>query len=340
MKRKFVICMIISCLGCNDGNPDVSGIRANVKIERFDRYLFERFDTSRITESVNKMYQEYPYFASDFVTNILGLPPVNGNMDSSAMITYNELKRFINLTRPLHDSLSGKFRNMGELEEELKTGFRHVKYYYPGYNVPRLVAYIGPFDAPAVAVTPQSIGIGLQLFAGKEFSFYTSTQGQELYPMYISRRFEPQYITPSVMNAVIQDLYPDQSTGRPLVEQMIIKGKEWYLLDKLIPEAEDSIKTGYTAKQLKWAEANEGVIWNFFLQNNDLYTTEPVFIKNYMGEAPYTEGMPEQSPGNIGQWVGWQIVKAYAENHPEMKPDDIMKQDPKKIFSEAKYKPR
>jgi hypothetical protein len=338
MKRVLILMTIVLCFGCNNNKPDVSGITVNTKLERLDQFMFAKMDTSRIEESVKEMYRQFPFFAHDFVSNILGLPPVTDS--STAGITYSEMKRFMRLTRPLYDSIAPKFRNTSALEEKLKDGFRHVKYYYPAYNIPRLVAYVGPFDAPAVAMTPASVGIGLQLFAGKNFSFYATNEGQELYPMYISRRFEPQFIPAAVMNTVIQDLYPDQSPGRPLIEQMIIKGREWYLLDKLLPDEEDSIKTGYTLKQLKWANANEGLIWNFFLQNNDLYTTEPVFIKNFMGEAPYTEGMPEQSPGNIGQWVGWQIVKAYAANNPDMKPDEIMKQDPKDIFSKAKYKPR
>ena len=337
MKRLLIALIVFTWLGCNDNNPDVSGIQVDTKLERLDRFMFEQMDTSSMEASLNELHRRYPYFAGDFVSNILGLPPVT---DSAAAITYSEMKRFMQLTRPLFDSIAPTFRNTSEIEEKLNDGFRHVRYYFPAYQVPKLVAYIGPFDAPAVAVMPASIGVGLQLFAGKNFSFYATPQGQELYPMYISRRFEPQYIPAAVMNAVIQDLYPDHSAGRPLIEQMILKGREWYLLDKFLPEEEDSIKTGYTQKQLKWTNTNEGLIWNFFLQNNDLYTTEPVFIKNFMGEAPYTEGMPGESPGNIGQWVGWQIVKAYAANNPEMTPADIMKQDPKEIFSKAKYKPR
>jgi hypothetical protein len=142
------------------------------------------------------------------------------------------------------------------------------------------------------------------------------------------------------MTAVVEDINPFQVGGKPLIDQMIMKGKQWWLLDKFLPDTPDSLKTGYTGRQVAWCEGNEGVIWNFFLQGNDLYTTEPMFVKNFIGEAPGTEGMPAQAPGNIGQWVGWQIVKAYAANHPEMTPDAIMKADPRTILKESKYKPR
>ena len=51
---------------------------------------------------------------------------------------------------------------------------------------------------------------------------------------------------------------------------MIVKGKNWWLLDKLPPETPDSLITGYTQKQLM-RELNEGQIWNFFLDQNLFY---------------------------------------------------------------------
>jgi hypothetical protein len=107
----------------------------------------------------------------------------------------------------------------------------------------------------------------------------------------------------------------------------------------LMPESPDSLKTGYSQKQLNWCKANEGLIWNYFLQG-DLFTIDPDIIKNYLGEAPNTQGMPDVSPGNIGQWVGWQIVKKYETDNPSISPEQLMNTDARKIFEETKYKPK
>lgn len=235
-----------------------------------------------------------------------------------------------------------KFENLGWLEKELQQSFKYVKYYFPQYQLPsKVVAYIGPFDAPGVAITQYSLAIGLQLYAGKNFSFYTSMEGQEMYPAYISRRFEPSFITVNCMKAIAEDLFADKSQSKPLIEQMIDKGKYWWLVNQFMPGVQDSLITGYTQKQCDWCRKNEGLIWNFFLQsNNQLYTIDPDIIKNYIGDAPNTLGMPDVSPGNIGQWVGWQIVKSYFEKNPSISPLKLMATDPKKIFEETKYKPR
>lgn len=341
MKRSAVFFATLLLLaGCHHSNaPDVSGIQVNLQVERFDRFLFSKLDTGNARRAFSQLQSAYPYFADDFITNILSLPTARPPYaDSLSAGTFSELKRFIRLTRPLFDSLSGTF-DEAAATKELTLSFKYLKYYYPAYPLPRIVAYLGPFDAPGIAVTNHAVAIGLQLFGGKDFSFYNNEAGIALYPSYISRRFEQPYIPAGVMMAVVQDMYPDRSTGRPLVEQMIEKGKQWYLLDKFLPDVADSLKTGYTAQQLRWCSGNEGLIWNFFRESNDLYTTEPSFVQNYIGEAPSTPGMPPSSPGNIGQWLGWQIVQAYADKHP-VPPDSLMRTEAKKIFAESKYKPR
>jgi hypothetical protein len=342
--KSILVSSLTACTfaGCkNNHTPDVSNIKVDITIDRFDKFLFEKVDTLSIAKGANDLQAAFPYFTNDFISNILGLRVITPTTtDSAASATLFELKHFIHVTRPLYDSLAYKFSNLSRLENELNQPFKYLKYYFPNYQIPKIVAYVGPFNAPGIAITNDALAIGLQLYGGKDFSFYTSAEGQEVFPLYISRTFEPQYIPANAMKAIEEDLYPDKSGGRPLIEQMIQKGKEWYMLDKLLPETPDSIKTGYTAGQLKWCENNEGLIWNFFLENNYLYTEEFDIIKTYIGEAPNTQGMPDASPGNIGQWVGWKIVKKYAEKNESLSLDALMKMDNKKILSEAKYKPR
>ena len=43
-----------------------------------------------------------------------------------------------------------------------------------------------------ILLTTDAMAIGLQLYMGKNYSLYQTEAGQELYPAYISRRFEPR----------------------------------------------------------------------------------------------------------------------------------------------------
>ncbi|PWT77792.1 MAG: hypothetical protein C5B59_03070 [Bacteroidetes bacterium] len=326
--------LIISC-GHSRNAPDVSTIPVTVTIERFDHAFFE-IDSNDVLRGLHELNTRYPYFTFDFVANILGAGPLSDTNKTAILATRTFLSSYL----PVRDSIAPLFKDLGWLEKELQDGFKHVKYYFPNYQLPpKVVAFIGPFDAPGIAMTQFTLAIGLQLYAGKNLSFYRSVRGQELFPEYISRRFEPAFIAPNSMKAIAEDIFPDNSGSRPLIEQMIEKGKYWWLVNRFMPDVADTLITGFTQKQTDWAKENEGLIWNYFLQS-DLFTIDPDLIKNYIGDAPHTQGMPDSSPGNIGQWVGWQIVKKYASENPDLTPAMLMKMDPKKIFNETKYKPK
>jgi len=337
MKKTSLILLVFVFAACGNRKniPDVSDISVNVTIERFDKAFFN-LDSNNIVSGLKQLNRQFPYFTNDFIANILGAGPLTDTNQTAFIAS----RQFLTSYQPVKDSIELQFEKISGLEKELKKGFQFVKYYFPNYQLPpKVVSYIGPFDAPGVAITRYTLAIGLQLYAGKDFSFYKSKQGQELYPAYISRRFEASYISANCMKAIAEDLFPDNSGSKPLIDQMIEKGKYWWLIDQFLPETADSLKTGFTQKQSEWCKSNEGLIWNFFLQN-DIYTIDPDLIKAYIGDAPNTQGMPDASPGNIGQWVGWQIVKKYIAGHPAIMPEQLMKTDARKIFEEAKYKPK
>lgn len=335
---KITYCLLIALVfwSCNNrgSGPDVSGIKVDLKLERFEKSFFA-IDTNNIAQGLIKTHGEFPDFYPDFMQNILG---VSGNpADTTTLsVTKNILRSYTSFA----SDLKKKFSNTTQLENELKRGFQFVKYYFPDYKIPVLVTYIGPLDAPGVALTRNRIAIGLQQYAGKNFPGYQANEVQQMYPAYISRRFDPAFIPANVIKAVVDDLFPDKSTGKPLIEQMIEKGKQWWLLDKLMPATADSLKTGFTKKQLEWSKENEGLIWNHFVTSENLESIEPDVIQNYIGESPTTQGMPQTAPGNIGQWVGWQIVRKFAAENSSLHPAEIMSTPARKILIEAKYKPK
>lgn len=338
MKRiSSLLASLVLLWACNNGSkrPDVSGIKVESRIQRFDQAYFQ-LDSNNLAAGMKQLQKQFPGFSDDFTMNILGAGPIS---DSNQVLPVAN-RMFFTSYYPVYKELEPTFKDMGKLEDELKDAFQLVKHYFPNYTIPQVISYIGPFDAPGVAITKDALAIGLQLYAGKDFPFYTSTQGQELFPLYISRRFEKNYIVPNCMKAVLEDMYPDNSANLPLIEQMTEKGKYWWVLDQLLPDMADSLKTGYTQSQLEWCSQNEGVIWGLLLQNDLMYNTDPGIIQMYIGDAPSTQGFPPASPGNIGQWIGRQVVRAYINKFPETTPEQLMKLPAREIIEKAKYKPR
>ena len=337
MFRLYLFLTALFVLSCTGGKnkPDVSHIAVNLNIERFDKSFFQ-IDTNHISQGLQQVHQSFPLFYPTFMQDILQVAGQETNAETVA-VTKNVLTNYAGF----YDSIAKKYNDLGWLKKDLGEGFQYVKYYYPSYRVPRIITFVGPLDVPGIALTNQYLAIGLQQYGGKNFSAYKDEQVQQLYPAYISRRFDKEYIVPNCMKAVAGDIYPDKSVGRPLIEQMIEKGKEWFLTDHFLPDAADSVKTGYTKKQLEWCRDNEGNIWSYVIKNENLYTIEPATIQVYIGEAPFTQGMPEgASPGNIGQWIGWQIVKKFAADHTELTVPQVVQTPAPAIFAEAKYRPK
>lgn len=340
----MILCAtLITGCGGHKG-PDVSGIKADLVVQRFEDDFFS-IDTNQIYPSLEQLGRKYPGFLPDFLTHIMGLPPVT---DTSTQVL-DAIRKFIADYRPVYDSTKKAFPDLEEEKEEVVKGLKHVRYYFPQYRLPsRMVTFIGPLDAYfegsmggyGDAITTDALAVGLQLHMGADFSVYTSQMGQSLYPRYISRRFTPAYIPVNCLKNIVDDLYPDNSSNKTLVEQMVEKGKRLYLLDRFMPETPDTLKIGYTGRQLKGCYENEGLIWNFFLTNSLVYSNDPSIIKGYIGDAPSTAELGEGSPGFIGLFTGWQIVKKFMEKNPDLPLDALMKKDARQVFEESKYRPK
>ena len=299
--KNFLYCvgLIILLYGCKSktGEPDVSGIKVELQTERFENDFFA-IDTNNIQSSLATLQTKYPAFTLDFLENILGIP-----LDDTGTVTALSIKQFIKDYKPVKDSADVAFRSIDKYENEIKSGLQYLKFYFPQYPAPKkLITFIGPMDAFYQAstggygdiITTEGLGVGLQLHLGKNSTFYNNVIGQQLYPSYISRRFDPEYIPVNCMKNIIDDIFPDRATGKNLLEQMVDKGKRLYLLDKLLPNSADTLKIGYTDAQLKGSIANEALIWNFFLENNLLYENDVQKIKSYVNESPNT---PELGDG-------------------------------------------
>ncbi len=335
MSRKlfFPLLVVLAVAGCKSQKkiPDVSGINISLAVDRFEKDLFN-MDTIHVDQALNSLNKKHPGFTQDFLFNILGTAP-----DSAK----HQVPTFVNSYKGLYADADKKFGDITGITSQVKQAFRFVHYYFPAYKLPsRMVTFIGPINSYGSILTPDALAVGLQLYMGNDYPLYKSQQGQEMYPLFISRRFEPAYIPVNGVKNIIDDMYPANAAGKPLVEQMVESGKRLYLLDLLLPSLPDTLKTGYTAKQLEGCYASEKNIWTFFVQNDMLYNTDPNVTRDYMNDAPNTTALGEESPGNIGQFVGFQIVKKWMEKNKEVSPAVLMKTPAKQIFEEAKYKPR
>ena len=337
MRIVFVF-LVTACLffSCNNGDntPDVSKIKVEVNSMHFEKDLFT-LDTVNYTANLDKLLAKYPSFGENFLATILNADPA-WSADSAAEYVLG----FITAYKKVYDTAQIVFKDFTPYEKDIKLALQYVKYYFPDYkDRKKIITYIGPLDGYGDILTDDAILIGLHHHLGKNFSLYRSEFVQVTYPQYISNRFEPDYIDVNCMKNIVNDLYPEKTEDKPLVQQMVEEGKRLFVLSKLLPKTEEYKLIGYTKEQLKAVYEHERAVWDLFVQNNFLQTIDNNIIKNYIGEGPKTQELGEASPGNIGSFAGWQIVKKFMQKNAGYTLQQLMAADAETIFQQAKYKP-
>jgi gliding motility-associated lipoprotein GldB len=317
MKRIILVFALIFALTSCDKKSKVEKvveeIPVTIKVERFDKLFFE-------TEPKNlgQLKKQFPFF----------FPP--GNEDSVW------LEKMQNpLWRELYTEVQKKYSNFEPVQKEINSLFKHIKYYFPETKTPKVITVISEMDYNSKVIYADSLVIiSLELYLGKDHKFYQ-------FPNYLKQNFEQNQILPDVVSSFsLQKMAPLTETD--LLSQMVYYGKQLYLKDILIPDYTDADKIGYTPEQNKWCEDNEGYMWRYFLENELLYSNDSKLGNRFINPAPFSKFYLEidnESPGRVGTWIGWQIVRSYMNNN-DVPLEKMLKMTAKELFEKSKYKPK
>lgn len=253
-----------------------------------------------------------------------------------------EKQRKDSLETAVYDSVNKVFGN-GEYKSELEKMFSYFKKYYPEIKLPEVYTYASGLqniyeDAILYGKDEAMLFIALDGFMGSDNYWYKS---ENVYP-YMAERMNPQNLTPAVVHAIGEQVTPFNPRQQAFIDLMIDEGKMLILADALIPETPDEFKIGYTKEQLDWATANEEEIWNYFVEQNLIFSADRSNGERFLKPAPYSKFGNEietESPGRIGVWVGWQICRKYLDEHPKTGLKDFLSLENQTIFKDSKYKP-
>lgn len=326
---------ILTFLSCKQGTkPDVSAIHLDIKIDRFDKDLYLGKDKG-IKQTDELLQKKYGAFYDDYMHRMVGNVTYSNDQILSTLFkdqAYYDLNKEV-------DSV---FNNIAPIEKDLTQTFKYIKYYYPKARVPRFIAFLSGF-AVQTPIGDDYMGIGLDMFLGKDSKFYRAIV--ESVPLYLSKRFTPQYIVPRLTETYArEELFAERDEDRSLLAKMIHNGKILYFMDRVLADnVPDSVKIGYSAKHLDWCKTFERDIWGYYLQNNLLFETDYEKIQVFLSEGPFTPGLGErnESAPKLGIWTGWQIVRKYMQENPTVTLQQLMtEKDAQKILSASKYKPK
>ena len=323
-----LLCLLIACGG--QKVPDVSKVNVNIRFIRFDQELEAVKKDSASWTSLHQLEQKVPYFTELYFSTLTHIATLK---DSAAPI-YIKAFLFDKDIQELRTETAKQFADIDWFEKEVTEAFKYYAYYLPNRVIPNVITYDFGFNNVVVALD-SSVCIALDQYLGKDSKFYAHL------PEYIRYRKAKPYMTSDLLRGWISAEF---DTGQPrvdMLDEMVYQGKTMYLLDKVLPYAHDTILFGYTARQLKFCNENEFMMWSFFLEKKLLYSKDIKLVNKYCGEAPFSAGMPDDSPGRTGIWLGWKIVTAFMKNNPDITIEQLMlNNNAKQILNSSRYKPK
>ncbi len=328
----FIMCIPLWWSGCrrNDLDVDVSGIELEVRLERFDRVLFE-MDPDTITRAIGAFYNMYGDFFDIFNVHVINV----GQASAKRYPSY--LSMFINdpTNRDVYEYTNSLFSSMDNINRQLTNGFRHYLYHYPDSIVPRVVGYVSRFNQGLFTVD-HIVGIGLDQYLGPDCAYYV----QMGIPTFLARNKIAGRIPVDVAYAWATQLYPYNDSLDNLLSRMIYQGMLVYFVETMYPNMDEHVIMGFSEDQMKWCRNNEKQMWTHLVEEKLLFSSDPMVIRKLVDEAPYTVYYTVESPGKAAVWQGYRIIKALAKENPSYSIRQVLSQrDYQDILRRSHYNP-
>ncbi len=309
----LALVFLISCGTENKLDVDVSAIKIDTEIKRFDQEFY-----TLTPEKLPALKDRYPYLFPAQNHDSIWLHKVQDK---------DELELFVETQKI--------FKNFDDEEEQLVELFQHVKHYYPKFIAPKIITILSNVDYESKVVYADSLlFVSLDVYLGSDSKIY------EDFPKYVKQNFTKNHLIVDVAKEISKVQVPF-STDRSFISRIVQEGKKLYVLDAYLPKVNDAEKIGYTQEELEWAAFNDEEVWKFFIQNKFLFSTEQDLSRRFIEQAPFSkfyQANDNETPGCIGVWFGWQIVRAYMQN-TDTSLQELLNIDNEEVFKKSKYKP-
>jgi hypothetical protein len=317
--------------GCMQPERDL-GALPEVHIERLDQDIFRTHPDSFHAGSL-RLYAQYGEFYRTYVEDILRAAPMDHPRLPTVLAQFATDSDWL-LAQAAVDSIFG---DMAPQEEEFAEAFAYLRSYLPNAQVPRIVAYHAGYNF-GIFPTDSVLGVGVEWFIGPEHEVI-GFLAQESFPRYLKRHMHPKMLVPSGMRGWLMVHYLKDATGQDLLTHMVEAGKVMALLRDVLPNTADTLLFACTSDQLRWCEENEFPVWQQLVRDELLFSKKREDVGRMMNDGPFTNGFPHESPGHLGEWIGYRMVRSYQERNPKVSYSELFALPDASSVLRA-YKPR
>ena len=330
MNNKRYIFLILLTL-CHFNSCDMITGRSSsakpVHINRFDKDLFQLIiqDTPELQE---KMTTDYPAMLKVIGLGIFEVGDIHQPDFFDRLMNYYSEPTLNQLYR---DAIR-IYDNIEILEADLGAGFQYLKTGFPTMQIPAVYMHVSGLQQN-ILIADSLLSISIDKYLDSNYPLY-----EIFFPDYQLQKMTPEHIVPDFLKAWLLSEYPFDGNNRALLDRMIYEGKIKYVIHQALPQVLPEILLGYNSKEYQWCKKNEKIIWKTIIERNHLFTPDAATTAGYFSDRP-SDFISNDAPGNIGSWIGWQIVSKYMDK-ARVSIEDMMKNtDYQEILKKSKYKP-
>ncbi|HQW05957.1 MAG: hypothetical protein IPH05_02875 [Flavobacteriales bacterium] len=330
----LLACVLLMTACGGNGHRDVviDDVPLELRIERLDQAVF-RTDTHHVGSLRDSASVAFGSFFRIYIEDILQGVPIE---DPRLPLMLERFRSDPDWSDAQHaaDSVLG---DLEEQRQRFEDAFKRLHVLFPDSLIPRVVAFNSGYNF-GIYPTDSVLGIGVEWFIGPDQPVI-GFLAPDAFPQFVKERMRPAMMVPSAMKGWLLVHYTHDIGGEDLLTNLVETGKVMVLLDALLPETEADLKFAFSKEQLAWCEANEYAIWKDLVGKDQLYSRNADVIGRFMNDGPFTNGLPRESPGHVGEWIGYRMVKAYMNDNPDLTFEQLIQlKDPRLVLKS--YKPR
>ncbi len=318
----FISLVLVSFYGCQNEHSGVnlSSIKQETRFNQFEKDFFET-DTNNFSQELNSLKEKYPVF---FMQNALDNFWKQQRTDPGQIELYQKSQEV--------------FNGLQRQNEQLNLAVKHFYYYFGEDKHFHFYSYISNLDFNYPVLLADSLCFAaLDLYLGRNQKYYAHL------PQYLIFYRQPRFLVRDCIEELIKNRISPPKTPGSLLDDMIYHGKILYALYSLMPEEKESSIIKYPEAKLEFCRQNERSVWAYFIENQMLFDTSQELKRRFIELAPFSKfrmKFDNETPGMIGRWVGWQIVKAYMEKNKPISLEQLLQeQDARKILKLSGYRP-
>ncbi|WP_167268665.1 gliding motility protein GldB-related protein [Dyadobacter arcticus] len=318
----FLVVISFSCNTDKTQEADNSSTVSNLVSENLDQEFF----ACKSVDEVQGFLKKHPSLTKFYFAD----SSVDSTQLAQQLFSISQNPDFQSFRNQL-DSLIGSRDET--ILKPLSKAFRQIRYYYPGFNVPKIQFMVTGFTGNDLYISDSLIIIGLDYFGGPAARYRPNVFDYQL------RRYQKEYIVPSILFFESNQFNRINLGDQTMLADMIGYGKGYEFVKQIMPETPDSLIVGYSEENLGRTYNSQQQIWSYFIASKLLYEKSDLIKRKFIEERPFTSEIGAKIPGAIARWIGWRIVSRYVAENPEVTLPQLMEIDnAPRILQESGYK--